>query len=642
VDASNKFRTRPQDLALSLYFRDGADDAVWKHYDSDYFDIIWTKNNNEWSYTIASLPKYSPRVPYPRIYGVREAVPEYYTVMYANAYDNCATGTVTDMDTGDIVGVDITNTMTTSALTVTKQRDRTPELPNGDFVPFIFGFEVFVSQDPIDDDNPGMRYTGVYTVALSGGGTATSTTGANGIIEITVPKDEAFTVSGLPLGYYYSVWELEHPDYKLVPENSSGLGLSGTATLTSATPAIAYNQLNIPQLGIGNNTPNHSIENPGKTNAGGKVTINDGAAPNPDRPDEHPLKESMRSVAWAPESDRHWVLGNRFTISYTLFGDDTLYHLDINYSIDSGGNPVLGDISGTGDKNHFPRFELHSVGDTVVLNLANNTPEELNRMPREVWVEVLFEPTLAVNNATSRNAGGQVMVSGGVAGDSSDGVPALGGEPYPGQYSVFGIPNEGFVVDVENIFVYNLNDMDEVTGIGNNRVQIKPDIIEPEPTSFSSLSFRQAAFGAGIQPMSAGGDFISYINTEIAGMPATVPVSGVVIFDGDEVEIRFDRLPVPLQVDISFISSTPPPPNNNNGGGSGTGRGIVVFNPTRNPNTTLSVADSDTSTIDFTTYAPAPPPATGDNTPVLPVLISGILLAVAAFILGRKKKGDNK
>jgi hypothetical protein len=151
-----------------------------------------------------------------------------------------------------------------------------------------------------------------------------------------------------------------------------------------------------------------------------------------------------------------------------------------------------------------------------------------------VMVDVLFVPTLAVNNITvdetGNKIGGSVMV---VSGDidhgnlrsCSDGVPALGGRPYVST-SVYGIAEEGFTTDLSNITVRNLNDFN-----------CPAVILQPDENGF----------------------FTAQLPTVIAGVPDVVEKSGRIT--KGSILIEFDGLPVPLQVDLRFIPAASDDPD---------------------------------------------------------------------------------
>jgi len=298
--------------------------------------------------------------------------------------------------------------------------------------------------------------------------------------------------------------------------------MSGQLGSTGEPTVVEVLNEAIVEVSIRNNTPNHGHGAQGhRTNAGGMVTVERSFGQQPTRHDGdyEDNHESLAALAvlWAPEV--HWVLGNTFTIVYTDFDSDEEVTVTVQDYIDSSGNLKPLNECSTDNPDGLKRFleadaYLEFSGDAVRLVLS----AEVEHMPSNVRVYVQFLPTLAVNNVTPNKTGGNVrVVNGGTMNNCSDGVPAFYGVPYV-SYSVYGIADPGFRVDMAHIAVRNLNDLDGAF------VLLEPD---------------------------SDGAFTAQLRTVIAGSDEVVTITGEITIGS--ILIEFDSKPVPLQVDLRFI-----------------------------------------------------------------------------------------
>ena len=668
ADEENKYGIRPDTLTLALYYKD-EDHTAWEPVPDGSYTVVWQETDTDiWRYTIANMPKYTLEQATARQYAVVEAVPAGYERTMPLAAAGLYIGGTPDSNGDMEMGV-ITNGLLTAAdLIVRKERDRHPVV-NGMAVNSDFVFNVYVSAEEIDADNEGMLYTGGYKVLDSAEALLETRSTADG--DITIQGDQSFALVNLPLGFYYSIVEAAHTEYELDKSAPGSTSLAGQLTSDSVvTREVAVNRA-VTMLGIENKTENHGVGQNGLANAGGKVTISITGNETPDKTDCDDYQEDRLQVSWIP--DLYWHFSDNVTIHYTHFGETQPHSLTIKGYLNANGDvrPRIAwqvESEDGGSLDDFPdiAFALNTEG-AIVLTLAADKED----MPSKVWVEVSFVPTLAVNNATMGNVGGEVAVEGGSLSNVSDGVPGDGGAPYRANV-VRGIPQDGYVVDGESIYVYNLNDP------SGARVRLTPS------ASVSPLSLKMM----GISAVSAvDGRFLVLLDTVVGGVATKVPVSGRVQYVGKTVEIHFDEpLPVPLQVDIQFVPEPIEPDRESGTGGwpmsppgynkgkpeddkvaigtepaeenigdlpkpgeahdddspSDSGSvpvgGASQDSAGQNTGDDLYDVDGDIPIGSGIARLGERPPQTGDVTPVSLVGIAGVLSAVVAVMLRRKKE----
>ena len=232
-----------------------------------------------------------------------------------------------------------------------------------------------------------------------------------------------FTVSGLPRYVNgriaeYSVEELpvalytaEQSIVTAVPVDDEHLVLELTNLLRG-------------QLCIDNLTPNAARS---VTDAGGFVGVGSTA---PER-DEAPYVLGATTVTWRSEED--WLHQPSITVSYREH-DSTEWH--------TLALPDCRDLSTL--KQRFPDARLEEEGQTRRLILADDPAD----MPMLTRVEVTFRPTIAVENTTSGDRGGQVRVETGAYSTVGDGLTTR----YP-QTIVYASASDRWMVDVSHLSV---------------------------------------------------------------------------------------------------------------------------------------------------------------------------------------------
>jgi hypothetical protein len=168
------------------------------------------------------------------------------------------------------------------------------------------------------------------------------------------------------------------------------------------------------------------------------------------------------------------------------------------------------------------------------------------------------------------------MVDTGAASNIADGVPAYGGTPYHHVQTVYATADAGLAVNTEHVLVRNMND---VKG------------------SYVTLDIQ-------MQKGDKEGSFSTRLQTVINGSEVEVLISGRALFEYDEdgniisMKLMFDKIPVPLQVDVAFTlietnqerhepdPLNPTPPSDDaarNGTGKRTGTGLPQTSDTRDP-----------------------------------------------------------
>ncbi|MDL2301178.1 Cna B-type domain-containing protein [Lachnospiraceae bacterium OttesenSCG-928-D06] len=626
-DANNQFESRPEDVDVTLYYKDV--DGEFKEYpylDGDgnkQYEITWNYDNekNQWSYEIEGPIKYHEGTLDRWEYAVSVTEPEYYD----NPSDQYAVSSVAE--DGSLVMEDvILKIVANSSLLITKERDRGPES-----IEFFIG--IYTSKEIISEDNPGILYKGNYKI-LEGDQVVKVGTTEDGYV--AVRHSQSILFEELPDDFYYYVEEAEHRDYEMNSEKSENL--SGSL-LSAEIDVLVYNSIKAAELAIENQTVNPDIHNDDGTlkDAGGKVQVVTGGEEAPEISDWDDYKEGQVSVIWMP--DTYWLCGDSFTITYLEFGADTEKELTIlNYMNEDGSLKDLKDcdyIEPTGSEGGFDYFisigavlEFTTEG-AVKLILA----EDADEMPRQVKISVEFYPTLAVDNVTEKDEGGIVKVEKGAFDENADGVPAYGGSPYRAT-TVFGQAKEGYRVDLNNIYVRNLNDLDgeavrleiredntfdttlNTTINGKDaEVEISGYVIYKHPVT---LSFRSA--GSSTNSLAI-----------ISGLLLTAQPDESIVTD---IQIVLNQVTVPLQIDLMFVKTE-------EGIGSEDGNSSNENPSNDNKNNGQQTQETEQAQEEVTgdsTKEIGSNPGTGDQANVIAAFLLAIGAAFTLLFLRKKKE----
>ena len=263
-------------------------------------------------------------------------------------------------------------------------------------------------------------------------------------------------------------------------------------------------------LMIDNLTPNAA--HPGVTNVGGFV----GVGLTAEERDEHPYVVNATTVTWRHEED--WLHDCWMNVKYLEFGADEWITLHLSDCFDL-----------TELKERFPNARITEEGDTRRLILADSA----EGMPMLTRVEVAFLPTIAVENTTSGDRGGQVRVETGVYSNVGDGL-----EQRYVQKTVYGLADSGWMVDLDHLAI----------GIpGSQRGAYS------ENSTAVPLKLRE------------DGSFSAAVAMELAGCMETVTVTGQVkVLKRDEngnpiqISLTVDSLPGNLDVGIPFETAKVP------------------------------------------------------------------------------------
>ena len=263
-------------------------------------------------------------------------------------------------------------------------------------------------------------------------------------------------------------------------------------------------------LMIDNLTPNAA--HPGVTNVGGFVGVELTA----EERDEHPYVVNATTVTWRHEED--WLHDCWMNVKYLEFGADEWITLHLSDCFDL-----------TELKERFPNARITEEGDTRRLILADSA----EGMPMLTRVEVAFLPTIAVENTTSGDRGGQVRVETGVYSNVGDGL-----EQRYVQKTVYGLADSGWMVDLDHLAI----------GIpGSQRGAYS------ENSTAVPLKLRE------------DGSFSAAVAMELAGCMETVTVTGQVkVLKRDEngnpiqISLTVDSLPGNLDVGIPFETAKVP------------------------------------------------------------------------------------
>ncbi|MCL2628211.1 MAG: Cna B-type domain-containing protein [Oscillospiraceae bacterium] len=548
IDHNNAYGLRPDDVEFKVYYRDAETDD-WAPVDESLYTLEWTNKNGKdaqgndfWTYEITGpgLTKFVPnKLPLTlRQYCIQEIAPPFYGVVVdspkpsGDAPANSSIGERRSAPDHHIYDADFENWLPyeITSLWVYKDSDWLPKADSK------FIFEVYLSDKPIDEDNPGTLYKG-HVYHVFGGkfedydkltdedkkDAFTEKMTDDGLIEIG--RKQSFMLV-LPQGVYFNVVEVdEFNDFEI--DKQKTFGTSGRTNPTDEPSLTEIYNVLLREVSIINITDNEgqSPTNPGNlTNAGGLVRVELGFGQM--QWDDDVEKRDALSVVWEPDEEFFWVLGDFFIIEYLDFGSTDWNTVVVNNYLDDDGELKALEDCDADYPDLLQRFldagaKLEFTTDGSVRLVLS---EEVEDMPRAVNIYVQFLPTIAVNNVTEGNQGGQVVVScdstGGNMNNNADGVPDLGGKPYKKAKKVYGKPDEGWKVDWSYIVIRNLNDLD-------------------------------GEYGYAMVEVGEDGYFETTLNTKIAGKDEVVVKKGWVTEGSIWVEI--EELPVSLQIDLRFI-----------------------------------------------------------------------------------------
>ena len=216
------------------------------------------------------------------------------------------------------------------------------------------------------------------------------------------------------------------------------------------------------------------------------------------------------TVSWKNESN--WFHRNTFRVSYQEAGSSEWKNVTCS----------LGDISALKQVSYFQNAAIsQSIANgvtTYTLSLARSAAE----LPAMTRVEIGFDATLAVENTTYKNRGGQVGIN-----SWDDG--------YDGRYTILnaaGYASSGYVARTNYLQIGNPGEVKDKYNKNGSAIRIRKT-----------------------------GDFKVYVSAVLAGERVEVPVTGsVVVYKRDSygnpihVCFRFDSLPIPLDVGIPFTT----------------------------------------------------------------------------------------
>lgn len=216
------------------------------------------------------------------------------------------------------------------------------------------------------------------------------------------------------------------------------------------------------------------------------------------------------TVSWKNEAN--WFHRNTFRVSYQEAGSSEWKNVTCS----------LGDISALKQVGYFQNAAISQSSangiTTYTLSLARSAAE----LPAMTRVEIGFDATLAVENTTYKNRGGQVGIN-----SWDDG--------YDGRYTILnaaGYASSGYVARTNYLQIGNPGEVNDKYNKNGSAIRIRKT-----------------------------GDFKVYVSAVLAGERVKVPVTGsVVVYKRDSygnpihVCFRFDSLPIPLDVGIPFTT----------------------------------------------------------------------------------------
>lgn len=359
----------------------------------------------------------------------------------------------------------------------------------------------------VDQDQNGDPISGVVTIGDTQGWTASW----NNLPQRRNGQQLEYRVVEAPVSNYT-------PSYSVMSVQGAGV--------MSETKTIAVTNTYIPRLKINNVTVNPA--NRAKTDVGGKVAIVGTTPPStaPNEPDMLDYQDNALAVTW--RADPYYRLSDSFTVSYRRNATDTPVEIKISEYLDEQGKPKpISDSVYAALLAVYPNAHIEILANGTVYLRLGNTPIG---MPAYTAVDVLFVPTLAVENTTAGNRGGTVQVENGAENNQSDGVPAQDGHSRYTAQRVIGKAVNSYYVDIHNLTIGLPTTSNGDVGNNLNAVKIQID---------------------------QDGRFTANIQTTLNGIKTTLPVSGTVKLIGPagqytEVEIMLDALDIPLDIGIAF------------------------------------------------------------------------------------------
>lgn len=486
-DNNNQDGVRPDSLAVNLL----RDSAAFK---------AATLTDPDWSHTFVNLPKYQK--------GDGQSL-SVYTVT-EESIDNYIPGA------HGLVGATYTliNSYAPKVMTVTAAKTWVDDNDAAGLRPASIALTLEArpvgsdSYVTVDQDQNGDPIDGVVTIGDAQGWTASW----NNLPQRRNGRQLEYRVVEAPVADYitsYSVTSVQGTD------------------VMSETKTVLITNTYIPRLKVDNATGNPG--NRAKSDVGGKVAIVGATPPStaPNEPDMLDYQDNALAVTW--RADTYYQLSNSFTVSYRQSVAAAPVTLTVSGYLDERGSPKpISDPVYAALLAVYPHAGIEMLADGTVYLRLGNTPLS---MPAYTAVDILFVPTLAVENTTAGNRGGMVQIENGAENNQSDGVPGQDGHNRYTETRVIGKSVSGYYVDVKNLTIGLPTTSNGDVGKGNlNAVKIQFD---------------------------KDGRFTVNIPTVLNGVQTTVPVSGTVNLVGPagsytKVEIILDALDIPLDIGIPF------------------------------------------------------------------------------------------
>ena len=216
------------------------------------------------------------------------------------------------------------------------------------------------------------------------------------------------------------------------------------------------------------------------------------------------------TVSWKNEAN--WFHRNTFRVSYQEAGSSEWKNVTCS----------LGDISALKQVSYFRSAAISQSSANGITAYTLSLARSAAELPAMTRVEIGFDATLAVENTTYKNRGGQVGIN-----SWDDG--------YDGRYTILnaaGYASSGYVARTNYLQIGNPGEVNDKYNKNGSAIRIRKT-----------------------------GDFKVYVSAVLAGERVKVPVTGsVVVYKRDSygnpihVCFRFDSLPIPLDVGIPFTT----------------------------------------------------------------------------------------
>jgi len=592
-DASDVYSLRPTSLALTVYANGSAMTLQP--------DIQWTKNGNDWIYTINDLPRYTKGTTEAVIYQVHETPVPGYTPSATSAYGIVASN-------GNITNADFNNTMETISLSGSKlwvdQSNLYNTRPEGIALTVVADDTDLMPQPTVLWSKSGDTWS--YSVAnlphyklgtetpivyairetAVAGYSPSSDTLAYGIVEtdgnITAANFTNTLITVSVSGTKF--WEDQDNRYAIRPDAidltplADGIALSPKPTAlwdkTTMPNAWSFVFNDLPRYRTGTNTPIiyslHETEIDDYVPVAdqrGSVDASTGNITDANFTNllEYALEIDNTTVNAAtgqtdaggfvainatPDKLRDIDPYQEHAVSTSWIAEDNWQVTDkfeVSYK-PHGADASTGwvtvsvpysDLTALQSIPYFTNATLSNAGGIYTLNLANSYVA----MPCLTRVLVTYRPTIAAVNQTVNYSGGQVAVY--------NENPIKDGR-YPALIA-YADASSGYQVDLTNLQIILPNG--EGSTSGKNK------------SPFSLIASAMADTGTGsnnvtLKPNSKG-EFTTLINANIGGITSAVSITGtvkVLSLDSNanpsKVSISLDNLPTALNIGFRFVTSS--------------------------------------------------------------------------------------